>query len=407
MHRRRFMAGGAAVAAAASLPRIHAQAQSAPEKIRIGYAISLSGPLGPGAESTTVSQYKLWQKRTNDSGGILLKKFGKKVPIELIEYDDRGQPDELLKLTERLIERDRVDLVLSPYATHMNLAAAPIFNKYEYPTIMTTAGSAQLYQLAQKWPYAFWSLAQPNEATAPLAASCAALKREGKIKGRIAAVHVGVQAGTELHTAFVEAAKKEGLEIVLSKSYPFGAADLLPLMREAMSANPDAFIAFSYPPDTIMLTEQAQTLGFNPPVMYLAIGTAFPVFKAKFGNNVNGIMMYDGLDTGAPGLDDYYKAHRAMFNRESQIHAVGVYACLQVTQQAIEAAGELDRKKIRDEIAKGPFQTVWGEIQFVNQRNANPWAVGQWQNGEVVGLHPAGKRGAKPLLFPKPPWTPR
>ena len=52
---------------------------------------------------------------------------------------------------------------------------------------------------------------------------------------------------------------------------------------------------------------------------------------------------------------------------------------------------------------KGRSRTVWGEIQFVNQRNASPWAVGQWQNGEVVGLHPAGKRGAKPLLFPKPP----
>ena len=300
MHRRKFMAGSAAAAAAVSLPRIHAQAQAAPEKIRIGYAISLSGPLGPGAESTTVSQYKLWQKRTNDSGGILLKKFGRKVPIELIEYDDRGQPDELLKLTERLIERDRVDLILSPYATHMNLAAAPILNKYEYPTIMTTAGSAQLYQLAQKWPYAFWSLAQPNEATTPLAAC--ARRSSGRARSRAASRRCtwacrrngasrGLRGGR----------KKEGLEIVLSKSYPFGAADLLPLMREAMSANPDAFIAFSYPPDTIMLTEQAQTLGFVPPIMYLAIGTAFPVFKAKFGNNVNGIMMYDGLDTSAPG----------------------------------------------------------------------------------------------------------
>ena len=405
MHRRKFMAGSAAVVGVASLPRTYAQAQVAPDKIRVGYAISISGPLGPGAESTTISQYKLWQKRTNDAGGIMLKKFGKKVPIELIEYDDRGQPDELLKLTERLIQQDRVDLVLSPYATHMNMAAAPILNKYEYPTIMTTAGSTRLYELAPKWPYAFWSLAQPNEATTPLAEMCASLKREGKIKGRVAAVHVGVQAAVELHAAFLEAAKKEGLEVVLSKTYPFGASDLQPLIREVMSTNPDAFMAFSYPADTTMLTEQAQIVGFSPQIFYAAIGSAFPTFKAKFGNNVNGILMYDGLDTGATGLDDYYKAHRALFGRDSQIHAVGVYACLQVTQQAIEAAGEINRKKIRDEIAKGPFQTVWGEIQFVNQRNAHPWAVGQWQNGEVVGLYPASKKGAKPLLFPKPAWS--
>jgi branched-chain amino acid transport system substrate-binding protein len=405
MDRRKFVTGSAAAVGAATLPRTYAQAQSAPDKLRVGYAISLSGPLAAGAESTSSSQYKLWQKRVNDAGGIMLKKFGKKVPIELVEYDDRGQPDELIKLTERLVLQDKVDLVLSPYATHMNLAAAPILNKYEYPTIMTTAGSARLYELAPRWPYAFWSLVQPNEATAPLAAMCGALKKDGKIKGRVAAVHAAVQACVELHTAFLEAAKKEGLEVVFSKSYPLGAADLQPLIREVMATSPDAFIAFSYPPDTFMLTEQAQIVGFSPQIFYAAIGAAFPAYKAKFGNKVNGVMVYDGLDTGASGLDEYNKAHRAMFNRESQIHAVGVYGCLQVMQQAIEAAGEIDRKKIRDEIAKGPFKTIWGDIQFKDQRNVDPWAVGQWQNGEVVGLFPARKPGAKPLLFPKPAWT--
>ena len=152
MDRRKFMAGGVATVGVASLSRTHAQPQAAPDKIRVGYAISISGPLGAGAENTTISQYKLWHKRVNDAGGITLKKFNKKVPIEMIAYDDRGQPDELIKLTERLILQDKVDLLLSPYATHMNLAAAPIANKYEYPVIFTTAGSARIYQLASAWP---------------------------------------------------------------------------------------------------------------------------------------------------------------------------------------------------------------------------------------------------------------
>ena len=86
----------------------------------------------------------------------------------------------------------------------------------------------------------------------------ASLKKEGKIKGRVATIHPTVQLGVELHAAFAAAARKEGLEIVLSKSYPFGASDLQPLIREAMAANADSFIAFSYPPDTFMLAEQAQ-----------------------------------------------------------------------------------------------------------------------------------------------------
>jgi branched-chain amino acid transport system substrate-binding protein len=154
-----------------------------------------------------------------------------------------------------------------------------------------------------------------------------------------------------------------------------------------------------------MLTEQAQIVGFNPQIMYLAIGTPFPGFKGKFGNKVNGILLYGGLDTGAPGLDAYYKAHREFLKRESEAGAVGVYAALELTQQAIETVGELDRKKIRDVIASTTFKTIWGEIQYKNQLHANPWAVGQWQNGEVVGLYPANKSGAKKLQFPKPAWT--
>jgi branched-chain amino acid transport system substrate-binding protein len=405
MDRRTVVIGGAALVGATALPhRVFAQA-AAPDKIRFGYAITMSGPLGPGAESTTVSQYKLWQKRVNDAGGIALKKFNKKVPIELVGYDDQGKPDELLKLTERLVQQDKVDMLLSPYATHMNMAAAPLAQKFQYPVILTTSASSKLYDIAKQWPYAFWSLVQPNEATAPIAAMLASLKKDGKIKGRVATIHPTVQLGVELHAAFLEGAKKEGLEVVLSKSYPFGASDLQPLIREAMAANADAFIAFSYPPDTFMLAEQAQIVGYNPEVMYLAIGTPFPGFKGKFGDKVNGILLYGGMDPKTPGLDEYNKAHQAMFNRPSEAGAVGVYGSLEVTQQAIEEVGEIDRAKIRDAIANGKFKTLWGEISFKNQLNANPWAVGQWQNGEVVGVYPTSIPGAQPLLFPKPKWT--
>ena len=172
-----------------------------------------------------------------------------------------------------------------------------------------------------------------------------------------------------------------------------------------MAASPDAFLAFSYPPDTFILTEQAKILGFNPPIFYAAIGSAFPDYKAKFGDNVNGILVYDGIDRTAPGFAEYNKAHMEMFGRPSMAGAVGVYGCLEVIQKAIESVGEIDRAKIRDAMANGTFSTVAGDIKFVNQRRPDPWAVGQWQKGEVVGVYPADKKGAAPLLFPKPNWT--
>lgn len=405
MDRRTFVKGSAAAAGATTLPqRLHAQA-AAPDKLRFGYAITMSGPLAPGADSTTISAYKLWQKRVNDAGGIELKKFSKKVPIELVAYDDQGKPDELLKLTERLIQQDKVDMVLSPYASHMNLASAPIINKAEYPVIMTTATTNKTYELGPRWPYAFWNIAQPKASSGALSKALADLKQQGKIKGRVATVHPTVEYGVENSEAFLAVAKTDGLEVVFNKSYPFGAADLQPLIREAMATNPDAFLAFSYPPDTFMLTEQMQIVGFNPQVMYVAIGGVFPTYKAKFGDKVNGILVYGPADKNGPGMDEFAKAHQALFNRPYESGAVAVYAALQATQQAIETVGEIDRKKIRDQIGSATFKTIWGDIRYVNQLNANPWAVGQWQNGEIACLFPADKPGAKPMQFPKPSWS--
>ena len=72
------------------------------------------------------------------------------------------------------------------------------------------------------------------------------------------------------------------------------------------------------------------------------------------------------------GYADYAKAMKAMYNQEPEAGAVQVYACLQIVQQAIEKVGEIDRKKIRDEIAKGGKDTLWGDITWKNQLNANP-----------------------------------
>jgi branched-chain amino acid transport system substrate-binding protein len=405
MDRRTLLKGGVAAAGIAALPSVPAQAQSAPDKLRFGYAITMSGPLGPGAESTVVSQYKLWHKRVNDAGGITLKKFNKKVPVDMVSYDDQGKPDELIKLTERLIQQDKVDILLSPYATHMNLASAPIANKYQYPVIYSTATTTKSYDLAKKFPFAFWQIVQPNEATQPLTEYLAGLKKDGKIKGTVGIVHPTVEYGVEMHEAFVNNAKKAGLNVVVSKSYPFGAADLQPVVREVMAANPDAFVCMSYPPDTFMLTEQSKIVGFNPQFMYVAIGGVFPTYRGKFGNDVNGILAYGGQDTSVKGYAEYDKEHRAMHNRPSEAGALSAYSAVEVVQQAIERVGEIDRPKIRDEIGKGKFQTIWGELHYADQRCANPWAVGQWQGGEMVGVFPKDKSGAKPVQFPKPKWS--
>src|SRR5271163_2721358 len=139
------------MAAAAALAMIagSAGAAEAPKSIRLGYAISLSGVNAQGAATTTLPGYELWVKDVNDRGGIMVKEFGKRIPVEVVaKYDDTGET--LLRLEEKLMTQDKVDFVLPPYSTALNMAAAPIFAKYGYPELAVTANSMDEEQLVKQ-----------------------------------------------------------------------------------------------------------------------------------------------------------------------------------------------------------------------------------------------------------------
>src|SRR5262249_36757550 len=104
-----------------------ASAQDAPKSIKVGYAISLSGFQGPGAGLTTVPNYRLWVDDVNKRGGIMLKKFGKRIPLEVTEIDDASKNEDMVRFVEKLMAVDKVDLVLTPWSTGANLMAAPTF----------------------------------------------------------------------------------------------------------------------------------------------------------------------------------------------------------------------------------------------------------------------------------------
>src|SRR6267154_6812464 len=98
----------AAVLAGAPL----APSAQAQDTIKIGWAISKTGPFGPGAAVTTLPNYQVWVKDVNDAGGINVG--GKKMKIEVIEYDDRSNSEEMIKAVERLATQDKVDFILPP-----------------------------------------------------------------------------------------------------------------------------------------------------------------------------------------------------------------------------------------------------------------------------------------------------
>jgi branched-chain amino acid transport system substrate-binding protein len=397
---------GLAAAVAAVGMAWSALAADPPKSIRIGYAVSLSGVNAQGAAVTTLPAYKLWVDDVNKKGGIQVKEFNKRIPIEVTEYDDTSNAETAVRLVERLMTQDKVDFVLPPWSTGFNLATAPVFARNGYPQLAVTANSNDAANLVKQMPTLFFFLNEPRNFGAALVEVLGKLKDENKINNKLVIFNVADQFGAEASSGVSPVLQKAGFEIVVRKSYPLGAADLTNEIKEAKASGADTFMAYSYPPDTFMLTNTAITQSYNPKVFYTAVGTAFAAYGANFKDKANGVLGIGGWDPTVPGAQEYVQRQKALLNREADGWAAPVtYASLQVLEQAIEKAGTLDRKKVLDTIVNdGPWQTIVGPVDLKSHIRGKQWGVGQWQNGQFVGIAPADLPGAKPIIFPKPAW---
>ena len=211
------------------------------KSIKIGYAISLTGPGAMGALYTELSDYRLWVKDANAAGGIMLSSIGKRVPIEVIEYDDQSNVDEAVKAIDRLIGEDKVDFLLAPWGTEFNIAVGPIFHDAGYPQLVVPTNSDQLPQLIKRWPNSFWFLGTSTDVAQAFVETIATPRAEGKISPRVAIASVADQFGIELAKAARVGLKKSGFQIVYDRSYPVETSDMGPMLNDVKQTRSGCF----------------------------------------------------------------------------------------------------------------------------------------------------------------------
>lgn len=400
----RILAAALAVGFAGTLSLAASNQALAQDKIKIGYAISKTGPNAGGANITQIPNYQLWVKELNDKGGLMIG--GKRVPVEVIEYDDRSNSEEAVRAVERLITQDKVDLLLPPWGTGLNLAVGPVFNKYGYPQLTFSAVTDQAPALVKRWPNSFWFLGTSVQYIDALVDLLSKQQKAGKINGTVAMISVADGFGIDLSKAARDGLTKAGFKLAMDKSYPIGTQDMSPLISEAQRSGADTFIAFSYPPDTVAINDQSKVASFAPKVMFTGVGTGFPLFPQRFGANVEGIMSLGGWDPNNAGTVEYRKRHVAMHSRDPDYWGSQLgYVSLQMLEQAVERVGKIDRAAIIKELQTGTFDTVLGKIKLVdNMPPKGTYAyIGQWQNGMFTGVAPAGAN-MKDMVIPKPAW---
>lgn len=371
--------------------------------VKIGYAVSKSGPNATGAGITTIPNYKLWEKEVNEAGGLTLPD-GTRLKVEAIEYDDRSNAEDAVRLTERLATQDKVDFILPPWGTGFNLAVAPLYDRFGYPQLAVTGVTDKAPEFAARWKKSFWMLGGGHDYATALAGVLKTARAEGLVNDKVAVISVADGFGIDLIKAARPALKEAGFTLAYDKTYPVGTSDFAALVNEAAASGADSFIAFSYPPDSFAVTKQAQTAKYNPKVFYVGVGGAFPIFPKVSDGRHEGVTSIGGVDGTSTRIEDYFKRHEAAIGVKPDSWASAItYASLEMLAQAIQRVG-LDKAAVAAELSSGSFDTVIGPVKLEDNQLRQLWWAGQWQGDRFVAIAPADRPGAAKPVIPKPEW---
>ena len=382
-----------------------ARGEDAPDAITFGCALSLSGWMAATTELCQTANYDLWVEDVNAKGGIYVEKYGKRLPIKWKYYDDKSDPATTARMYEKLILEDKVDFVVAPSGTAWHFAAAPIANSYGYQMIGATVSSDALVKRARagKLPYYFTHFPPP----ADIGPAIVDLLADLGVKS-VALLYTSTLYGIEYAAALGPQLQVSKIQTSVMESYPWDIKDFSPLLKKIKAANVDAILGMGYDLDGALLTEQMKVLGINPKIYYQAsMGWGMETYKKKFGKTALEGIMGDvawNKNMPYPGASEYFDRFVKKWGREPDSSSSPfVYATMQIYEQAIEKAGTLDRKKVRDVMAKETFSTITGPVKFVDNYYKYPALVGQWQKGKWEGIAPSEARSQK-AMFPKPKW---
>ncbi len=397
----------------ASIPFLGACGEAAPEKdkIVIGAARPVSGPLAQIGDYAMGPIMTMWSDEVNANGGLNVA--GKKMPVELKIYDDTSDLGTSTRLIEKLILEDKVDFLFPNCSTAFLYASAPLANKYKYVYLGAEGGCTTLTDMLPELPYVFGVLNYSDYYQIPVLAET--LADEGVKTAAI--IYINDLHGVEYYHTSLSEFMKAGISIVMAEAVPPYSEDVELVLKAARDSGADALCAYVYPPTTMAVVGQAAAIGYSPKAMVLGPGVNFEFFKDIFGAEMlEGLIGFGAYNKkSSPELSEWIDKYIDKFGLGAMDWWGGAfyYAALECFGHAIEKAGSLDNTKVRDVMASEHFDTILGDTWFdmtaggegggLLAKECHPGEVGQWQGGTYEVIDPGEKRTASPI-YPKPSW---
>jgi branched-chain amino acid transport system substrate-binding protein len=355
-----------------------AQAQApSGQPLKIGYGISQTGGLAPNGKSALLAQ-KIWEEDINAKGGLLGH------PVKLIYYDDQSSPAAVPAIYQKLLDIDKVDIIIGGYGTTQLAAAMPVVipkqkmliglfglavnAEFNYPKYFSMIPLGPTPKTTQTKGFFDIAVAQnPKPQTIAIVAADSEFPINGSEGAR-------------------ENANAAGLKIVYDKRYPPATTDFAPVVRSIQAANPDIVAIFSYPPDSVGMVRAVNEIGYKPKMIGGGmVGLQATSTKMQLGPLLNGFVNFDYWmpieKMSFAGVSEFLTKYQARAQQEG-VDALGYhiapwgYAQLQVLQQAVAATNSLNDDKLADYIRKSTFKTLVGNVKFGPQ--------GEWAEARVL-----------------------
>jgi len=373
-----------------------APATRAAEPITIGFGMALTGGLAPNGKAALLAM-QIWEEEVNAKGGLLGR------PVKLVFYDDQSNPATVPGIYTKLLDVDKVDLVISGYATNMIAPALPVIMQHKR-TFLGLLGLAANSEFNYPNYFSIGPTGGPKPKQSFSKGFFEVAMAQNPKPQTVAFVGADAEFPRNALEGAHELAKEAGLKVVYDRSYPPTTNDYTPIVRGIQATNPDLVFVASYPPDTVGMIRAASEIGLKAKLFGGGmVGLQSTAIKTQLGPLLNGIIDFDfWLPVGTfatPEALDFLKRYQAK-SAAAGVDLLGfylppfAYADMQVLQQAVEAVGGLDQQKMADYVRSHTFKTVAGDITF--------GANGEWTEARVLEVQFQNVKGNDVEQFKDP-----
>jgi branched-chain amino acid transport system substrate-binding protein len=334
MLRRTFLA-----LAALALPAL---AQAQPPSIRIGAFLSVSGPaafLGDPEQKTL----ELYVGKLNAAGGLLGRR------VELVAYDSAGDAEKARGYVKRLIEQDKVDVLVGGSTTGETMAAVPLAEGAGVPFV-SLAGAVVIVEPVKKWVF-------KTPHTDRMA--CEKIFVDMKARGLTKAALISGSGGFDksMRAECLKVAGQRGIEIVADETYGAADNDMTPQLTKIRASGAQAVLNAGFGQGPAIVTRNHKQVGLAQP-LYQSHGVASKEYIKLSGAAAEGVrlpaaalLVADLLtanDAQKPVVTAYRDGYEGKYKSEISAFGGHAYDGLMLVVGAIKNAGSTDKAKVRD-----------------------------------------------------------